>query len=882
MKKRRIILPAIILLTFLFLLPFINPQFIFASDSQIERSFNGNIKKEDFRSFRRLSTSKKVEYLEGLSEEDKKYYFNTLSKQEKEKILKKYSILDLQMGDEEREHLLPKELPAEQDAVEESPLKEQSESPGEPESLSKIEEIISGRFPTDIFRELHQYGYAFFKKSQTSFLPLRNVPVGPDYIIGPGDEVEIFMWGRLDDAYNIKVDSEGTLYLPKIGSLTVVGLTFGELKKLIRQKVEAITGVKVSVSMGRLRTIDVFIVGEAKNPATYSVSSLSTVISALYASGGPSKNGSLRGIKVFRNRELVVTLDLYAFFIEGMKNNDIRLKNGDTIFIPVLGPVAGVAGAVRRPAIYEMKEGQTIGEVIGLAGGMLPTGELQNVVVERIEGHKRRVIKSFNLDFSSTGIDENLNMPVKDFDVIKIYPIYERMRQVVYLEGHVKYPREYELKTGMRLLDIISSYNALLPEPYLPQAEIIRLMPPDLHPEIIEFNLGALLAGDGDRNLLLKDQDRIIVYDAWEKEDIPEVSIEGAVRNPGAYRLYKGMGVKDLIFQAGNLTHNAYLDKATVSRVVRGLKETDIRELAFSPGKAMAGMVSDNMTLERDDTVRIRKIPQYSQALRQKVYLKGEFIFPGEYSFSEGDRLSSVIEKAGGLSDHSYPFGATFYRDSVKKLQEERLKDYISNLEEDILTMSSQEAGKALDETQAKILEETLDSRKQLVAKLKTARPTGRMVIDLVGILTDLSSSSNLELRSGDTLVVEKRPDSVNIMGEVYNPTAIFSEENKNVSHYLKAVGGITPNGDKKQVYVVKANGSVISKTQESFFGMTTWDAGNSRWVMGFESTRLDPGDTIIVPKKVAVYPWLRATKDITQILYQMAVGAAVIIQAFD
>jgi protein involved in polysaccharide export with SLBB domain len=472
-------------------------------------------------------------------------------------------------------------------------------------------------------------------------------------------------------------------------------------------------------------------------------------------------------------------------------------------------------------------------------------------------------------------------MPLKDFDVIKVYPIHERVRQVVYLEGHVKYPREYGLKPGMRLLDIITSYDALLPEPYLPQAEIIRLMPPDLHPEIIEFNLGALMAGDVGQNLLLQELDRIIIYDTWEKKEKPEVIIKGAVRKPGVYRLYKGMGIKDLIFQAGNLTNNAYLEKATLSRVVAGSTGTDIKEREFSPKKAMAELSPDNIPLERNDSVYIREIPQYGQALTKKVYLEGEFLFPGEYTFSEGNRLSSVIDKAGGLTKDAYPFGATFYRESVKIIQEKRLRDYISDLEEDILTLASQEAGKALDDKQAEILKQTMGTKKQLLEKLKTARATGRMVIDLPEVLSDDSSDSNFELRSGDRLVVNKRPDSVNVLGAVYNPTALFAAKNKTVRYYLDEVGGATVDGDKGQIYVVKANGSVISKSQEGFFGMARWDSSSHWWAIGFESIRLDPGDTIIVPKKVKIYPWMRVTKDITQILYQIAVGAGVIVAAY-
>ncbi len=892
MKHNWRIVAATIMLAIVLTLPVAGPESTLAGENPGPVFSETGLTPADKAAYlNRVPWQQKIDYFKGLSEQDKKEIFNNVTGTDRLRIFLSLSNTEKRalfkvLKKEDREWLLKNLTGTDRQAIlADMDQSVAGESPRQRpkglQSRSKVEKILSGRFPSGICRELRQYGYEFFRKGTPSFTPLRNVPVGTDYIVGPGDEIRILMWGRLDNTYHLEIDSEGTLYIPKIGPLNVAGLTFGELKKLIKRKVGAITGVKATVSMGRLRTIDVFIVGEARHPATYAVSSLSTVISALYACGGPSKNGSLRGIKVFRNGQVAATLDLYDFFIKGRKSNDIRLQSGDTIFIPVLGPVAGIAGAVRRPAIYEMNGTKTVGELIQLAGGILPTSQLQNVVIERIEGHKRRVVKSFNMDTSNTGSDTNLEVPLKDFDVVKIYPVFEGVAQVVYLEGHVKYPREYGLKPGMRLLDVIPSYGCLLPEPYLPQAEIIRLVPPDLHPEIIPFNLGRLLAGDEDQNLLLHDQDRIVVYDTWEKEDIPKVTIEGAVRKPGPYRLLRGMTIRDLIFQAGNLKSNAFTAKATLSRIIPGSAGTTITEIDFSPAKAMAGLMPDNIVLKRDDSIRIRRIPQYHQALVQHAYVEGEVLFPGEYTFSDGDRLHALIEKAGGLTKQAYPFGASFYRESVKKVQKHRLKNYISKLEEDILTMSSQEAGKTLDKDQAAILKQTLDSRKQLVEKLKKARPTGRMVISLPEILADPSSPANLELRAGDRLVIRKRPDSINVMGEVYNPTAVFAEKSKTVRHYLDEVGGITPNGDRKQIYVVKANGSVISKGQDTFFGMTTWDSGKHRWVTGFESVRLDPGDTIVVPKKVDVYPWMKRTKDITQILYQIAVGAGVIVAAY-
>ncbi len=833
--------------------------------------------------FTNLSEADRKALFIGLEDADKQELFNNLSEADRESLfinLSKTDKLFLFEGltdTEKREWLqkYPNFAP---------PALEEEVKPAEkPEPPSRIEEILSGQFPTEISRDLHQYGYDFFSKDISTFTPITNVPVGTGYIIGPGDNFTIHLWGRVEKSYSVSVTRDGSIIVPSLGTLDVSGLSFAELKRfLFRKFKEYYPDFEISVTMGRLRTIDIFLVGEANNPGTYSLSSLSTVISALYAAGGPSKNGSMRNVKVLRNGKLVTTLDLYEFFTRGMKNNDIRLQTGDTIFIPVIGSVVGVAGNVRRPAIYEMKVGETIGNVLDLAGGVLPFGYLNNVVIERIKGHQVRVVKSFNLDTSSPDTaDKNLRAALKDGDVIKIYPVHEKVRQVVYLEGHVKYPREYELKPGMRLRDIISSYDDLLAEAYLPRAEIIRLIPPDLHPEIVEFNLGVLLAGDEEQNLPLQDLDRVQIYEIWEKEQIPKVSISGAVRFPATYRLFKGMKVSDLIFQAGNLARNAYLDKGNLSRVVAGAQGTDVYKIDFSIRKAMAGSPEDNIPLKPDDIVYIREIPQYSKALDRKVYLEGEVFFPGEYTFYEGERLSSVIERAGGVTKAAYPFGAVFLRESVKQVQKERLTDYVNRLEDDILTISAQATETALSQEEAVIYRETLNAKKQLLQKLRTAQPTGRMVIELEEVLIIPSSNYNFELRPGDHLIVKSKPDHVNVLGEVFNPTALFAEKNKTISHYLNLVGGATDDADKNQIYLVKANGSVLSKSQEGFLGMASWDSEKQRWSSGgFYSIKVDPGDTIIVPKKVLKYPWLRVVKDVTQIMFQIAVVAGVLIAA--
>jgi len=870
--------------------------FKYISHAQRVNIFNTLSDADKTRLFASLDETEKIVFFRHLEEKDRRLIFGRLNDTDKKMIFE--SMRDT----EQREYQLifpglaliidRKERPG---LPYQAPLQLTEKKP----LPSRIEKILSGEFPTDISRELRQYGYDFFAKdisdeafedqqavtpeTQGTFYPVTSVPVGPDYIIGPEDQFTIHLWGKVEKSYYVTVTRDGTIIVPRLGSLNVGGLTVQELKRFLRKKFkEYYPEFEMGITMGRLRTITVFIVGEAKKPGTYAVNSLSTILSALYASNGPSKNGSLRNIKVFRNEEVVGAFDLYEFFIKGNKKNDIRLQTGDTIFIPVIGPVVGMAGNVRRPAIYELKGGETIGEIIEIAGNVLPTGYLQNIVVERIVKHQRRVIKSFNLDPGHDRIDANLSIPLMDGDVVKIYPVHQDIRQVVYLEGHVKYPREFELKSGMRLGDLISSYDDLLPEPYLPRAEIVRLMPPDLHAEIVGFNLEALLSGDDNQNLLLQDLDRVRIYGVTDKEQIPEVTIKGAVRSPGTYRLLKGMKMKDLIFQAANLTSRAYLEKGSLSRVVSGEAGTETLKLTFSPGKAVAGLPEDNLPLQPDDMVYIREIPQYSQALERKVYLEGEFLFPGEYTFSEGERLASIIKRAGGVTAEAYPAGAVFQRESVKQVQQERLIDYINKLEEDVLTLSAQAASTSIDREEAAILGQTLTAKEQLLEKMKTARPTGRMVVNLDKVLAMPSSDYDFKLRPGDRLIVDKRPDFINVLGEVYNPTALFAEKSGNVRHFLARVGGVTDRAQEDQIYLVKANGSVISRSQEGFFGLASWNSESHRWTMGgFDYVKVDAGDTIIVPKKVEKYPWLKVTKDITQVLYQIAVTAGVLIVAF-
>jgi len=823
-----------------------------SSSEEIFNEYEGLNDSERQDMFGYLDDSSKQDLFNALDDEDRLDILSTLNHDEKSRLINSLSDVELKRWIEKY-----------------------------PDILSEVD-IEKTRLGELKLKDLIQFGYDYFE-GQPSLAPVKYGPVTSDYILGPDDSFTIHLWGRVEETYPSTVSREGTITLPRIGTMNVSGLTFSELKIYLENRFkEFYPDFEMSINMDTLRTVEVYMMGEFIKPGSYNLNSLSTAISALFASGGPGKNGSLRNIKVLKNGELVNTIDLYNFFINGSKRDDVRLQQGYTVFVPVIGPVAGIAGMVKRPAIYEMKEKQTLEEIIEFAGGILPTGHLQNVIIERVAGHRRRVIESFNLDPSYEKTDVNLKTVIEDGDLIKIFPIYTKMEKVVYLEGNVKYPRKYELKEGMRVKDIIPSFDYLLPESYLPQAEIVRLVPPDLHPEIRIFNLGAMLEGDETQNLLLSDQDRIVIYNAWEKTNLPEVSINGALRNPGIYRLYDGMTIKDLIFKAGNPTESAYLENGELTRLVPSSSGTDIVKISFSPQKAIAGNPEDNLILHSNDQVHIREIPRYADALEKKVFLEGELNFPGEYSFADGERLSSVIERAGSFTNEAYLYGAVFLRESVKRIQTERKNEYIDRLEQDIFTLGAFAADTAVDSSRANISLQALSGKKEMLEKLRMAESTGRMALDISDIMLMPSGDNDIELRPGDRLIIGKRPDSVFIIGEVYNPNAMVYTKYKDVGYYLNLVGGMTDNADKKQIYIVRADGTVVSKKQ-SKLGLFNWNSEKHRWGFGsFKSLNLLPGDTVIVPKKVAKASWLTLFKDTTSVIYEIAVSAGVLKALFD
>ncbi|GLI36658.1 SLBB domain-containing protein [Geobacter hydrogenophilus] len=741
-----------------------------------------------------------------------------------------------------------------------------------PTLLDKIE-------PTPVDRTLKQFGYDFFRNSIANLPSVDNLPVGSDYVIGPGDKLRIDVWGSLQARYDVPVDRNGEVTIPRVGAVKVWGLSYGQARQAIDKAFSRYyRGYELNVTLGSLRTIQVYVVGEVEVPGTYNVSSLATVINALAAAGGPSKNGSLRSIRISRGGKAVQEIDLYDMFLSGDRSRDIRLENGDTAFVPVIGPVVAVAGEVKRPGIYEIKGKTTLPGLLVMAGGITAAGDTGRIQVERIEGNSTRVVADYVTDGKSPDT-ELAKVEVRDHDMVNVFPVREAMREVVTLAGNVARPGAYQFRKGMRVKDLVPDASVLLPESYLESAEITRLSPTDYRREVMTVNLREALKGNPADNVELQEQDTIKIFSRDEMVERPRVSINGQVVNPGIYDYFPRMTVRDLVTAAGSPKRNAYLESAELTRVAVGGNSAKASRLEINLGKALAGDPANNLVLEPEDALIVRGIENWLEATDRFVTLRGEVKFPGTYSIAKGERLSSVIARAGGFTDKAYLKGAKFKRKSVRDEQQKRMDEVITRTEQEILRKQGELAAVAASKEELEATRTALEGLQKSLAKLRESRAEGRVVIRLAQLDSFRKSPYDLELMGGDILEVPQVSSVVNVMGQVYNPTSFVHLPGEDVAHYLKDAGGATRDGEEDDMYIISADGSVLSRHQTSF-GIN-WSDSQRRWTFGgFLATPLDPGDTLVVPQKLERIAWMREIKDMTTILSQVALTAGVVVAA--
>ena len=721
--------------------------------------------------------------------------------------------------------------------------------------------------------ELKQFGFEFFANTQ-GFQTDETGLVGPDYILGPGDTLRIDIWGNIEGHYQAEIDRNGEIVLPKVGVINVWGQSFAQVKETINKRIgKYFKQYQVNVALDSIRSINVFLVGEVNAPGTYQVSSLSSVLTVLSAAGGPSKSGSLRDIRVLRNGQQRASIDFYDFFQSGDSSSNVRLQSGDTIMVPVSGALVGISGDVRRPAIYELAQGETLNDLLNMAGGVISTAYLQKIRLQRVAKHNNKVVIDLSLSGSQKDIDTTLAYPLQDRDLVQISPITDTAGYVS-LAGYVARPGDYQLEPQMRLADLLLLYDNLLPD-YFPQmAQVIRKSRPEYREEILTVNLEQALKGDLAQNITLQEYDEVHLFSREEMEELPEVMVSGAVLRPGVYRLFDNMKIADLVAVAGNLKRSAYTDMAELTRYIPEGRATKVERYEISLTEALQEHPQHNVTLQPDDHLIVRSIPDYQD--RYLVAVKGAVLFPGNYAIGKGETLSSVLERAGGFTDKAYLRGAVFSRESLKEIQKQQIEKLIAEEQKQISRIAQEIAVGAMSSEEAQSAETLLENRKSLIEDLKNTPPTGRLVIALNDLAKLKDSSQDIMLMDGDELIIPENPQTVNVQGEVYNSTSLSWQPGKTVGYYLGKVGGPKTTANDDEMFIVRADGTVISKQQSGY--ALGWDKENWRWsVGGFNNTVLYPGDSVLVPEEFKQYDWMREVKDISTIFYQMALGAAAV-----
>jgi protein involved in polysaccharide export with SLBB domain len=759
-----------------------------------------------------------------------------------------------------------------------------------------------------------------------------DLPVGPEYVLGPGDGVSVDLWGGVSRRFYRVVDREGRLSLPEVGPLLVAGKSLAEVQESVQKTLRTqFRDVSADVSLSRLRAIRVYVVGDVVKPGAYDVGSLSTPLNALFAAGGPTGRGSLRILKHYRGNALVQDVDVYDLLLHGVKGDIQRLENGDTVMVPPLGPEITIEGMVRRPAVYEQKDEKSLADVFALGGGLLPSATLRHIEVQRTVAHEKQTM--LNLDVPQDDLPDEVtkrleSFQIQDGDKIRIFPIAPYTQDVVYLEGHVIRAGKYSFREGMRVTDLISSYKDLLPEPALQYGEIIRLSLPDYRPTVQSFSVADALA-DPAKAPELKPLDTVQFFGRYDFENPPAVSVWGDVRAPGTYQTSGDIHLSDAIHLAGGLApdaatgdaqvfrympdstlkifnvklssaldgspsddivlssrdrvlvhkNSAAVDPATVYvkgevarpgrypltaemrisdliRAAGGLKQSadtknadlthyswkDTKQVTGNQDKvvladAMVGKEESNPVLNNGDVLTVAQVPGWSD-LGASISIRGEVVHPGSYGIHPGEKLSSVLLRAGGFAPGAYAYGAVLLRPEVQKIEQRSYGELMQRVREQQANLKLT-ATNATDPDQKNSAESALVQWQTTLDSLMSSPPTGRVTIQAsMNIKSWANTSRDVTVRAGDVLVVPKRPSYVLVQGQVYGPTAVAYRPGKSAKWYLGQAGGTTNMANRGATFVIRADGTVIG-SHSSF-----WISGDGL------NVPLQPGDMVVVPEK--------------------------------
>lgn len=809
----------------------------------------------------------------------------------------------------------------------------QARRPLPPEPLTEFQKFVA----STTSQVLPIFGASLFRNVPSTFAPLDMTPVPPDHVIGPGDELRIRVWGQINFRADVRVDRTGDIYLPQVGEVHVAGMPFSELDEHLREAVGRVyRNFDLTADVGQIRAIQIYVSGQARAPGLYTVSSLSTLVDALFTSGGPSASGSLRDIQVRRGGKDITHFDLYALLIHGDKSNDVPLQSGDVIFIPPVGPQAAVTGSVRNPAIYELRPGESLGDVLADAGGVSAVAAQTHISIERIDEHRDRF--AVDVDYNKTG----LGTALADGDLVQVYSILPKYQKTVTLRGNTANPGRFAWHAGMHISELIPDKASLVTRNYWwkraelglpgPEFEPLQNFPTLMQPSrAIDLNRRRFLGmaplvppstssststngttstqpatpgtssttpnAQTGSDQYATDQYPYDVYSnqsyAGEQYDqtgatgaaaaqpatptgtssTPTGPDQGPTQSTGSGTVaseQSAMGPRNNPLQrteVGPIAPDIDWDYAVIERLDPTTLKTSL--IPFDLGKlVMQHDESQDLVLQPGDVVTVFSQADIREPIAQQtkfVRLDGEFVHAGTYTVKPGETLRDLVREAGGFTPNAYLYGSEFTRESTRIAQQRRLDEYIQTLELEIqhgnLAIISSPASSAQDIASGSAAQ---TSEQALLSQLRRMRATGRIVLEFHPGSSGLDSLPDITLEDGDRFVVPSKPASVNVVGAVYDQNSFLYEASRRAGNYLRLAGGPNRDADQKHAFIIRADGSVISR-----------DAESGIWGNEFDSLRMNPGDTLVVPEKTFKPSAMRGFLDYSQLFSQFAFGAA-------
>ncbi|HEY1896434.1 MAG TPA: SLBB domain-containing protein [Terracidiphilus sp.] len=728
---------------------------------------------------------------------------------------------------------------------------------------------------------LKVYGRQLFDEPPSTFAPLDRVPVPANYVVGPGDELLIRVWGKIDLDGHVTVDRNGQISLPRVGTLTVAGLRYEQLDSFLRNAVGNLyKDFQLNVTMGRLRSIQVFVLGSARQPGAYTVSSLSTLVNALFASGGPSATGTMRRIQLRRGDQRLTEFDVYDLLRRGDKSHDVQLLPGDVIYIPPIGPQVAIVDNVNDPGIYELKGDTTVADALANAGGLTSLARVDRAILERIENHARRRVDEFALDGSG------LQRMLMDGDLLRIGVISPRFENSVTLRGNVARPGRFLWHEGMRVSDVIPSRDVLITRRHWNQQNSLagptpqnQLSPSDFAPNRTQGDQQRYPAEDQRYS-----QEQRYSDDPRYSED-PRYAADGQqgyppdnqqtyppdASNPNRLSARQADQLASLAAAAGSNPsavplHHEHWDQQTPQSatprtdVISDLALTDAeinwdyavierldpldlttRLVSFNLARAIDDPASaDNQLLKAGDVVTVfsrRDLPLPLDKHSSFIRVGGEVAIPGVYRVEPGETLRNVVERAGGLTAHSYLYASQLTRVSTRQAEEAELRLSINQMQRDVMSKyaAAPSVGTSAVEQQAQ-----LGAQQAVLSQLSAVHPTGRIVLDMKPGAASVADIPAFPLEDGDSYYIPPRLGTVQVAGAVYNENAFRYQPKKQVAAYLADAGGPNRQADKKHAFVIRADGTVVARQSH-----------NGLWRNEFEDLTLLPGDSIVIPTKL-------------------------------